>query len=40
MIKNTIIPYDDIDKEIVSLCKALNSIDGIETVESCCEHGR
>lgn len=40
MIKNTIIPYDDMDKEIVNLCKALNSIDGIETVESCCGHGK
>ena len=40
MIKNTIIPYADMDKEIVSLCKALNSIDGVETVESCCGHGR
>ena len=33
------IPYDDIDKEIVELCRALNSIDGVETVESCCGHG-
>ena len=40
MITNSVIPYNDIDTEIVNLCKALNSIDGIETVESCCGHGR
>lgn len=39
-IENTIIPYDEIDKEIVELCRALNSIDGIETIESCCGHGK
>lgn len=38
MITDTIIPYKDIDKEIVTLCMALNDIDGIETVESCCGH--
>lgn len=40
MITNSVIPYNDIDTEIINLCKALNSIDGIETVESCCGHGR
>ena len=34
------IPYSDIDEEIVELCKALNDIDGIKTVESCCGHGK
>lgn len=40
MYKNstTVIPYDDIDKEIVELCKALNNIDGVETTSSCCGH--
>ena len=36
---NEIIPYDDIDVEIIDICKALNSIDGIETVSSCVGHG-
>ena len=40
MIGNSVIPYNDIDEEIVNLCKALNSIDGVETVSSCCGHGR
>ena len=40
MIADTTIPYEDIDKEIVDLCKAFNDIDGIETVESCCGHGK
>ena len=40
MITDTIIPYKDIDKEIVTLCRTLNDIDGIETVESCCGHGK
>lgn len=35
----TIVPYDDIDTEIIDLCKAMNSIDGIETVSSCVGHG-
>jgi hypothetical protein len=28
-----------IDKEVMSLCVALNRIPGVETVESCCGHG-
>jgi hypothetical protein len=28
------------DKECIPLCDALNAIDGIETVESCCGHNR
>lgn len=31
---------DDIDKECVVLCDALNSIPGVTTRESCCGHGR
>jgi len=27
------------DKEVVELCRALNSIDGVSTTESCCGHG-
>jgi hypothetical protein len=41
MIKNsqTEIDYNDIDFEIRDLCKAINEIDGIETLSSCCGHG-
>jgi hypothetical protein len=28
------------DEEVASLCKALNSLDGITTVESCCGHSK
>ena len=28
------------DKDCIDLCKALNRIPGIMTVESCCGHGR
>lgn len=38
-ISDTVIPYDDIDYEIRDLCKALNEIVGVETVESCVGHG-
>jgi tRNA(Phe) wybutosine-synthesizing methylase Tyw3 len=31
---------DDMDKECINLCNALNSIKGIQTVESCCGHGK
>ena len=34
-----VIPYDCMDEEVVGLCKALNNIDGVETIESCCGHG-
>ena len=40
MITDAIIPYEDIDEEIIDLCRAFNDIDGIETVESCCGHGK
>jgi len=33
------IPYDNFDPEVVPLCKALNTLPGIETIESCCGHG-
>jgi len=33
-------PPPDMDSEVVALCKALNSLPGIVTVESCCGHGR
>lgn len=29
----------ELDQECINLCKAINSIPGIETVESCCGHG-
>ena len=40
MYKDSIteIPYDDIDCEIRELCMLLNSIEGVETTESCCGH--
>jgi hypothetical protein len=31
--------YEDMDEEVVPLCRALNGLDGITTVESCCGHG-
>ncbi len=30
---------NDIDPEVIDLCRALNSLPGIATVESCCGHG-
>ena len=41
MIKHSLteIDYDDIDFEIRELCRAINEIDGIETLSSCCGHG-
>lgn len=36
---NTIIPYEDIDYELVELIKCMNNIEGIETIECCCGHG-
>ena len=38
--KNIKIPYAEIDEDIVDLCKALNSIDGIQTLFSCSGHGK
>ena len=29
-----------IDKECIELCKVINSIGGIYTIESCCGHGK
>ena len=42
MLKNSTqkISYYDIDYEIRDLTKCLNEIDGIETIESCCGHGK
>ncbi len=34
------IPPADLDPECLELCKALNSLAGIETFESCCGHGK
>lgn len=36
---NTVIPYEDIDYELVELIKCINDVEGIETVECCCGHG-
>ena len=35
----TIVPYENIDYELVELIKCINEIDGIETTECCCGHG-
>ena len=29
----------DMDGECLALCQAINSIDGLETIQSCCGHG-
>jgi hypothetical protein len=34
------LPPDDLDLACVSLCVALNALPGVETVGSCCGHGR
>jgi len=34
------INYDEFDKEVVELCKAMNKIPGIQTIDSCCGHGK
>jgi hypothetical protein len=31
--------YEEMDEEVIPLCRALNGLDGITTVESCCGHG-
>ena len=31
---------EDLDPECRPLCQALNTIDGLQTVESCCGHGQ
>ena len=31
-------PANVMDKEVIDLCKALNKLPGISTVESCCGH--
>lgn len=36
----TVIPYNDIDYELRDLIKYINNIDGIETTECCCGHGK
>ena len=28
------------DKECINLCDAINSIEGLMTIESCCGHGK
>lgn len=38
-LKATIYPAS-MDKECVALCDVLNSIPGLQTVESCCGHNR
>ena len=31
---------DDMDKEAINLCIAMNKFPGIKTIESCCGHGK
>ncbi|MDD5517889.1 MAG: hypothetical protein PHV98_00875 [Candidatus Omnitrophica bacterium] len=31
---------NEYDKEVVELCKAMNLLPGITTIESCCGHGK
>ena len=38
--KKSIIPYSEIDYEIRDIVRIMNSIDGIETVESCSGHDK
>ncbi len=38
MNKPTWEPPEDIDKECIAICKAINSLYGIHTIESCCGH--
>jgi hypothetical protein len=38
-VSSTTLP-NDIDKEIIELVKAINQFDGLETVISCCGHGK
>jgi hypothetical protein len=33
-------PANDMDKECIALCDAINTIPGIKTVCSCCGHGQ
>lgn len=33
------IPPEGIDPECIPLCRAINAIPGLHTVESCCGHG-
>jgi len=33
-------PPEDIDPECVPLCAAMNRVPGIQTIESCCGHGK
>ena len=35
-----VIPYDDIDEEVSTLCSLMNTIPGVETVSSCFGHGK
>lgn len=34
------IDYSELDAECVELCKVINSIRGLCTIESCCGHGK
>lgn len=36
--RNDFLYEDDMDKEVLPLCNAMNSLIGIETFESCCGH--
>jgi hypothetical protein len=40
MVDDSVIDYEAIDEEIRGLCRALNSIPGLQTTSSCYGHGR
>lgn len=33
-------PYHEFDPEVVDLCRAINALPGLQTIESCCGHGK
>ncbi len=34
------LPIDEMDKEVISLCQAINELPGLRTTESCCGHSK
>lgn len=36
----TLVSLGRIDEEVIGLCRAINALPGLHTVESCCGHGR
>ena len=40
VLEHEIIDYSTIDRECINFCKAINSIEGLHSIESCCGHGK